>query len=469
MKPLYLTLTLTLGLLRFGYVNAGEKALWGTMLSGGSSNKGVIYKVNPDGSNGAVAVTFTGANGANPSGNMVEGPGDKLYGTTTAGGQYNYGVLFSFDLTTNQYVKLHDFDSVSGWAPRDLVLSTDGKIYGTTEAGGLHKTGTALQGSGIVYSYDLSNDSFTKLFDFDSTNGENPQGLMQASNNKLYGLTRQGGAYNAGVMYSYTLGVGISKLFDFNPATNGALPTNCKLIQASDNKLYGMTTWGGADNMGTLFNFDIASYRWHKLYDFNGVNGSYPSSSLVQANNGVLYGVSLYGGDHNYGVIFKYNVSTNGYANLYSFNGPQGAVPFGSMIQGSDDLLYGMTSQGGANGTGVIYDYNISSDNYEVVRDCGPAAGDNPMSNLLELAGTTGIANVSAEQISLYPNPATSQVMIGYNGFKAESLKIYDSKGQLLLVTKYENQLQISDLRPGIYFIEMQKGQEFLRTRFTKI
>ena len=469
MKPLYFTLSIVLALFTFNFANAGEKSLWATMLTGGSGGFGVIYKVNPDGTNGSVAVIFEGLNGANPSGNMVEGPGGKLFGTTTAGGVHGYGVLFSYDPNSNAYLVLHNFDSVAGWSPRDLLLANDGLIYGTTQAGGLYTSATALQGSGVMYSYDPTSGVFTKLIDFNGTNGENPQGLMQANNNTLYGMARQGGANNAGVLYSYTIGGAFTKLLDFNTTGNGALPTNCKLIQANDNKLYGMTTWGGVNNMGTLFSYDISRPAYAKLFDFNGLTGSYPSSSLLQANNGVLYGVSLYGGTNDDGVIFKYNIVTTAYANLYDFNGTDGAVPFGSLIQGTDNLLYGMTTQGGSNGTGVIYDYDINTDNYSIVSNCdGSSAGGTPMSNLLELTGPTGIASVNRQQISLYPNPTTNQIVIQSGDFNPELVTIYDLNGQCINQAKFVNHVDVSSLSTGVYFVEIKKGSDILRAKLVK-
>ena len=67
------------------------------------------------------------------------------------------------------------------------MQATDGKLYGMTSRGG-------SLGYGVIFSFDPSSATYTKLHDFDSTNGANPTGsLMQASDGKLYGLTRNGG------------------------------------------------------------------------------------------------------------------------------------------------------------------------------------------------------------------------------------------------------------------------------------
>ena len=56
------------------------------------------------------------------------------------------------------------------------------------------------------------------------------------------------------------------------------------------------------------------------------------------------------GGANNDGVIFQYNLSTSTYTKLIDFTGTSGAAiganPYGSLIQASDGNLYGMTYAG---------------------------------------------------------------------------------------------------------------------------
>ncbi len=49
-------------------------------------------------------------------------------------------------------------------------------------------------GYGVIFSFDPSDLRYTKLKDFDNTNGGYPQGsLIQASDGKLYGMASSGG------------------------------------------------------------------------------------------------------------------------------------------------------------------------------------------------------------------------------------------------------------------------------------
>ena len=65
-----------------------------------------------------------------------------------------------------------------------------------------------------------------------------------------------------------------TKLIDFD-FSNGAYPYG-SLIQASDGKLYGMTYGGGSNFEGVIFSYDPVASAYTQLKDFDGTNGAYP-------------------------------------------------------------------------------------------------------------------------------------------------------------------------------------------------
>jgi uncharacterized repeat protein (TIGR03803 family) len=68
--------------------------LYGTTENGGTSNAGVVFKVDTSG-NETVLHSFTGGpDGGNPEVGVIFGPAGKLYGTAAFGGQTNAGVVF---------------------------------------------------------------------------------------------------------------------------------------------------------------------------------------------------------------------------------------------------------------------------------------------------------------------------------------------------------------------------------------
>lgn len=83
--------------------------------------------------------------------------------------------------------------------------------------------------------------------------------------------------------------------------------------------------------------------------------------TLMQASNGKLYGVTPYGGLNNAGEIFSYEIAPNLFTPIYSFDGALGSAPIGSLMEGEDGVLYGVTPDGGQYGLGVIFNFNIFS------------------------------------------------------------------------------------------------------------
>src|SRR5690349_22814365 len=89
---------------------AGE--LWGMTDSGGTDNRGTIFKTAPDGTGQAVQMSFSSPYpGANPQRTqLTEAPNGKLYGMTQQGGANSYGVLFEYSPASHAYLKVFDFN-----------------------------------------------------------------------------------------------------------------------------------------------------------------------------------------------------------------------------------------------------------------------------------------------------------------------------------------------------------------------
>ncbi|HTA63853.1 MAG TPA: choice-of-anchor tandem repeat GloVer-containing protein, partial [Bacteroidia bacterium] len=162
---------------------------------------------------------------------------------------------------------------------------------------------------------------------------------------QLWGMTQAGGQYNAGAIFK-TDGSGNNEtvqqsLFLYE----GANPYYTNLTQASDGMLYGMTSGGGKNLDGILFQYDPATSTYTKKLDFAGAtNGQSPYGSLMQASDGKLYGMTYQGGTNNMGVIFQYDPATSTSTKKLDFVGAaNGQYPNGSLMQASDGKLYGMT------------------------------------------------------------------------------------------------------------------------------
>ncbi len=78
--------------------------------------------------------------------------------------------------------------------------------------------------------------------------------------------------------------------------------------------------------------------------------------------------------------------SASGYKTLFSFNGSDGAKPYGNLLA-YDGALYGTTSAGGANGAGTIFKLTTSGKETVLYNFTGGADGAIPQAGLVELDG----------------------------------------------------------------------------------
>ncbi len=295
-----------------------------------------------------------------------------------------YRTISKYTTATNTMSAVYTGFTELGGNYGGLMVASNGKLYGMSSGGGSYDAGT-------IYSFDPSTNAFSNLFNFEETRGREPRGsLMQATNGKLYGMTTMGGINGAGVIFSYDPIINaFNKVHDFN-YTDGYFPSGT-LMQASDGKLYGMTREGGNRHddfigRGVLFSFDPATNTYIKLFEFvrNNSNGNAPVGSLLQLSDGKLYGVTGLGGSNEAGVIFSFEPFTNVYSKIFDFAYPTGGQPNG-LMKATNGKLYGLTAAGGSSGRGVIFSFNLSTNEYNKSFDFDyDINGASPFGNLMQ-------------------------------------------------------------------------------------
>jgi len=434
---------------RGSLMQATNGKLYGMTYQGGSNNMGVLFEYDPATNNYTKKLDFAGAtNGSYPQGSLMQATNGQLYGMTYGGGANGWGVLFEYDPVTNTYTKKLDFaGATTGSNPQgSLMQATNGKLYGMTYGGGVNNLG-------VLFEYDPATNNYTKELDFAGvTSGSNPQGsLMQATNGQLYGMTYIGGLYNMGVLFEYDPSTNTyTKKLNFEGTITGRNPHG-SLIQATNSKLYGMTSGGGINYMGTLFEYDPATNTYTKKLNFAGAtNGNYPYGSLMQATNGQLYGMTYGGGANNIGVLFEYDPATSTYTKKLDFAGTiNERNPCGSLIQSTNNKLYGMTSQGGATDMGVLFEYDPAINIYSKKLDfAGPTNGSNPYGSLMQssngnLYGMTYGGGATDMGVLFEYDPATNiyskklDFAGATNGSNPYGYLMQASNGKLYAMTNY--------------------------------
>jgi uncharacterized repeat protein (TIGR03803 family) len=303
--------------------------------------------------------SFDGTNGAIPEfGVLVQGRDGNLYGATRGPAGACSGTTFKIT-TAGKLTSLHCFGGAEGEQPyAGLVLGTNGAFYGAAFLGGANTWGTVFKMT--------SKGKVTPIYSFCAqpgcTDGVAPFfGPVEASDGKFYGTTPNAPAVgNQGTIFKVTAAGKLTTLLSFD-GTNGADPSS-PVLQAADGSLYGTTGSSAAFFFGTLYKITTKG-AFTTLHGFTGADGFLPAQNLAQAPDGNIYGTTYWGGVNNEcangcGTAFQFNPTTGTFKTIYNFctetNCADGSAPNGVML-GSDGNLYG-TTQGGGNAWGTVFE-----------------------------------------------------------------------------------------------------------------
>jgi uncharacterized repeat protein (TIGR03803 family) len=169
------------------------------------------------------------------------------------------------------------------------------------------------------------------------------------------------------------------------------------LVQANNGVLYGTTEGGGTYGYGTVFGI-TPSGELITLYSFCATSGcpdgSIPWFGLVLATDGNLYGITTAGGASGNGTIFKMTPGGQ-LTTLYEFGAAYAPpAPYGGLIQGADGNLYGTTRNGGIYGNGTVFKITLGGALTTLYSFSGASDGGTPQAPLVQttngnLYGTT--------------------------------------------------------------------------------
>jgi len=176
----------------------------------------------------------------------------------------------------------------------------------------------------------------------------------------LYGVTYMGGRYGDGAAFELKRVQGKWKeqvLHSFNlSGSDGAFPEGGLILDAFGN-LYGTTSCYvyqcGEYGYGNIFELKHKHGKWTEkiLHSFNGTDGANPYGRLSFDAAGNLYGTTLNGGAYGQGTAFELMPNNGRWTEkvLHSFdpNDYDGCEPYAGMIFDSTGNLYGSTSIGG--------------------------------------------------------------------------------------------------------------------------
>jgi len=224
--------------------------LYGTTFFGGASGAGTVFEVDTTGKETVLYSFKNGADGGYPWAGLVRDVAGNLYGTAVSGGASNFGVVFKLDKTGKETV-LHSFAGGSdGMFPAsgNLVRDSAANLYGVTPSGG-------VPGYGVVYKVTKTGHE-TVLYTFagQADGGDPVGGLVRDSAGNLYGTTNYsnfGGNAGYGGVFELSPAGQLSVLYNFTGKADGA-PTYSTLLRDTAGNLYG-TAYTSNPGLGVVF------------------------------------------------------------------------------------------------------------------------------------------------------------------------------------------------------------------------
>lgn len=336
-------------------IQGTDGSFYGTTDAGGANGTGTVFQLTLHGvftvlHSFSTVSGNTNADGANPYGGLAQGADGAFYGTTINGGAHGRGTVFRIT-STGTFTTLHSFanNTSDGGSPfSSLILGTDNNLYGTTQFGGAN-------GDGTVFKITPSG-TITLLHSFNGSDGAGCVAPLCLANNGavFYGTTASGGANLKGTVFKITPSGTLTTLYSFGAVSNDGATPYAGVVQGPDGNLYGAARDGGANSSGTVYKLTLDGVET-TLHSFSFATEGYsPYGTLVVGKHDTLYGTTYAGASGGGGVVFKITPA-GAYTILHTFNGTDGKFLDSGLVRGSDHAFYGVTQNGGSGSDGTIY------------------------------------------------------------------------------------------------------------------
>lgn len=224
---------------------------YGTTTTGGANGVGTVFRITAAGVHTVLHSFAATGDGHSPVAGLSDSSDGYLYGVTYHGGANSVGTIFRLAPDGTSYAVLHSFGSTSvdGRYPETKLRNTaDGNLYGSTSAGG-------ASGAGTLFRFSPASASTTVLHSFagGTADGSHPSSRLRiGADGNFYGVTVNGGHFDAGTFFRMTPAGVVTLLYSFAGGTDGGNP-NSSLLVAPDGSFYGTTVTGGATSNGTIY------------------------------------------------------------------------------------------------------------------------------------------------------------------------------------------------------------------------
>lgn len=314
--------------------------------------------------------------------------------------------LWEFNLLTNTWTQYPDYLPMCAY--KKTAVKNNNNVY---IAGGSNSSGASVSNFGIITS-----------------SGYTPKADM------IEPLAGCGGFKKNGDIYIFG-----GKNHDWDPGTPGNQPSYSQNVWKYSVATNGWTLQPTTRNQ--IIELTDMAYTQDNLenffYVFGGKTYDYTTNTELYSNG-----------------IYRLDLNTFSWSK-YSTNLPYGLAEFTATYkQGTNFNTDTVFLLGGRTATGAL-----STNLFKFV----PATGQ-----LISVSLPTSINYPDEAKVTIYPDPA-SDVLYIRNAEPNSIIRIYDMAGKILMQTTLNNeQLNISELKSGLYFISINSGKTEAVNKFVK-
>jgi len=395
-----------LGLRKFGGSNLGGE-IFEADLSNNTYQTKYSFNVTPQ--------------GAVPYKELIQGNNGKYYGMIREGGYYGYGGVFEMDNSGNLDL-IYDFPSFN----HGYLIPADDKIF-------------------FIRNNDfVSVDINTHQFNVETNLPFSCKTYINASNGKIYLFEYDGGG-----------------VYEFDPATGGLIQVandnNFLYIEQGATEYNGKLYYFAKGNYqanhfyaGFLLSYDLNTQQIELVKEFDDTSGSPNYSYYLSLSelNGKLYGHTVRGGANNYGTLFEYNPANNLFRVILDLteknNRSQKLLPVGN------HTLLGTFGD-------KIMAFDVQTATQDLVYDLTQKNIYTSYASLLDL-GTTALDKEVLAHFDVYPNPMQDVLHVENkdDNYAVTVARIYDISGEEKINTAEFDNIDVSKLSKGIYILQLQ-------------
>lgn len=347
-----------------GMIKASNGLFYGVTNGGGAANWGVIYSFNPITNVFSLVHTFYNEG---CTGKLVEYSPGMLYGVGNLGGLYTEGQIFNFNINTNTYTRLYSFNTTNGARPfGPLCIGSSGLLYGTTSEGGLNNFGT-------IYSYNPSGNQFTVLHHFNGILNVHSS-LCEDAPGIFYGVAETIVGMNDGLVFRFNASSALLTPIDTLNTELYASYVKNGFIKHPNNRLYGYRSnsyYSHPAADGAVVSIDPVADTVYRefIFDQHPV-GHAPIGSYLAASDGNLYGIN----DHSHYYFDKYLVKYAPVADtmevLHTFQDrnphDENTSLHGNLIE-KNGLVWGCIEVSDSFPDGAVFTYDLQTGSYNEV------------------------------------------------------------------------------------------------------